>query len=78
MFKVSRVIVIAMCVSLAVITQSWVDDRAAYTNESSKRVVVEIDYGGLRPSKTVEVLQAKDKTILEPNILLSQPMNFNP
>lgn len=41
------------------------DNQILHLNGGSKNVIVEIDYGGLRPSRTVEVPWVKDRTALE-------------
>ncbi|UCB57241.1 MAG: DUF4430 domain-containing protein [Candidatus Omnitrophota bacterium] len=50
------IIAVALCLSSIV---AWAD------NENSKGIIVEIDYGRLRPSRTIEAPLAKDRTILE-------------
>jgi hypothetical protein len=44
---------------------AWAENQGASVNEGSKKVVVEIDYDSVRPSRTVEVSFIKGKTVLE-------------
>jgi hypothetical protein len=40
-------------------------ENQSYVNESAKKIVVEIDYGGVQPLRTAEVPSMKGKTVLE-------------
>lgn len=66
MGRIARLIaVVVLCISSAAILESWADSQSSYANDDSKNIVVEIDYGNIRPSRTVEVPWVKDRTILE-------------
>ena len=53
--------VVALCISSMTILESWADNRIS----AGKKIVVEIDYGDIRPSRTVEVPWVEDRTVLE-------------
>ena len=49
----------------AVVLEAQTVDQRSYDNENYKKIVFEIDYGSIRPYKTVEVPLVKGKTVLE-------------
>ena len=55
--RLTTVVVAAMCILSVVISASYAI--------SKDNIVVEIDYGGVRPSRTVEVPRVQDRTALE-------------
>ena len=55
--RLTTVVVAAMCILSVVISASYAI--------SKYNIVVEIDYGGVRPSRTVEVPRVQDRTALE-------------
>lgn len=66
MSRIDRLIVaVILCVSSMTIVESWADREVSHVNDDSKNIVVEIDYGGVRPSRTVEVSWLKGRTVLE-------------
>lgn len=67
MGKIFRISSVAILCILSVITlESWAKDQiSSVVNEGSKKIVVEIDYGDVRPSRTVEVHWVKNRTVLE-------------
>lgn len=66
MGKIFKIIAVVVLCILSVITlESWAKDQISSVNEDSKRIVVEIDYGNVRPSRTVEVHWVKNRTVLE-------------
>ncbi len=66
MGRVARLIVaVILCISSMTILESWADNQISHVNNGSKNIVVEIDYGGVRPSRTVEVPWVKGRTVLE-------------
>ncbi len=62
---VRLIVVVALCISAMTILESWADDQTSYVDENSKSIIVEINYGDLRPSRTVEAPWIKDRTVLE-------------
>ena len=66
MSRIARVIaVVALCILSVTTVKSWADNQASFVDENKKSVAVEINYGDLRPSRTVEVPRAEGKTVLE-------------
>ena len=62
MDRIIRIIAVAvLCISSVIMLESWADNQVL----DSKKIVVEIDYGDVRSSRTIEALRAKDRTILE-------------
>lgn len=54
-----------LCVSSVNTLESWADNQNLYVNDDSKNIVVDIDYGNVRPSRTAEVPWVKNRTALE-------------
>lgn len=52
---------VILCVALVGTLELWADDQT----QDSKNIVVEIDYGVVRPSRTVKVPCVQGKTALE-------------
>ncbi|MFA4888163.1 MAG: DUF4430 domain-containing protein [Candidatus Omnitrophota bacterium] len=66
MEKIIRIIAVAVfCIFSAVTLEARAEKQGSYVNENNKKIVMEIDYGGTQPSRTVEVSLAKGKTVLE-------------
>lgn len=66
MGKIFRIIAVAVVCILSVRTlASWAKDQIPSLSEDGKKIVMEIDYGNVRPSRTVEVLGVKNRTVLE-------------
>jgi hypothetical protein len=66
MKTIVRIIAVAVFYLLSVgILSSWAENQGLSGNENNKKIVVEIDYGGIQPSRTVEVSSTKGKTALE-------------
>ena len=66
MGKIIRIIAVAVfCISSAVTLEALAEKQGLYVNENNKKIVVEIDYGNLRPPRTAEVSSVKGKTVLE-------------
>jgi hypothetical protein len=66
MKTIIRIIAVAVFYLLSVgILSSWAENQGLSGNENNKKIVVEIDYGGIQPSRTVEVSSTKGKTALE-------------
>ncbi|MCK4859670.1 MAG: DUF4430 domain-containing protein [Candidatus Omnitrophica bacterium] len=59
------IIAVVLCILPVTTLESWADDQVPYVNDDSKNIVVEIDYGDVRPSRTVEVSLVRDRTVLE-------------
>lgn len=58
---VKIIAVVALFISSLAISGSWADNRPS----GSKKIVVEIDYGDLRPSRTAEAPWIEGRTVLE-------------
>lgn len=66
MGRITRFFVaVILCVSSMTILESYAGNQTSYVNEENKKIIMEIDYGGYRPSRTVEIPWAKDRTVLE-------------
>lgn len=66
MGRIARFIaVVILCISSVTILELCAENEIPYVNDDSKNIVVEIDYGNVRPSRTVEVPWVKDRTVLE-------------
>ena len=66
MGKLIRVLLVAvLCFASVVPLQSWAETQTSAVESLSKNIVVEIDYGDVKPSRTVEVSRDKDRTVLE-------------
>ena len=64
MKTIIRIIAVAVFV-LAFAFEMRAGDHGSYVNEGDKKVVMEIDYGNIRPSRIMEVASVKGKTVLE-------------
>jgi len=53
------------CILLAGVYEARADEQSAYTHESNKKIVVEIDYGTMRQTRIAEVPSGQGKTALE-------------
>ena len=62
---VRLVAVVVLCISSAAILESLAENQISYVNDDSKNIVVEIDYGDVHPSRTVEIPWVKDRTVIE-------------
>jgi len=62
---VKLIVVVVLCIASITALESRADNQTSHMNDDSKSIVVEIDYGDLRPSRTVEASWVKDRTILE-------------
>lgn len=62
---VSIIAVVIFCISSAVALEARDENQGVYINENNKKIIVEIDYGNIRPSRTAEVPSVKGKTVLE-------------
>ena len=62
---VKFVAVAIFCFFSAAVLKSFAANQALSVNEERKNIIVEIDYGDVRPSRTAEVLWLKNKTALE-------------
>lgn len=66
MSRIDRLIVsVILCISSAAALVSWADEQSLCVGAASKNIVVEIDYGEVRPFRTVEVPRIKSRTALE-------------
>jgi hypothetical protein len=66
MSRIARLIaLVILCISSAVALVSWADEQSSCVGAASKNIVVEIDYGEVRPFRTVEVPRIKGRTALE-------------
>jgi hypothetical protein len=63
--RIGIVAAVVFCILLAIAFATQAENRKASVNESVGKVTLEIDYGSVRPSRTVEVPQVKGKTALE-------------
>lgn len=63
--RIEIVAAVVFCILLAIAFATQAENRKASVNESVGKVTLEIDYGSVRPSRTVEVPQVKGKTALE-------------
>lgn len=66
MNRITRLIaVIVLCFSAVAVLKSWAGSQGQCVNDGKRNISVEINYGGMRPSRTVEARWAKDRTVLE-------------
>ncbi len=66
MSRIAKLVaVVVSCISSVTILESYADNQASYVNDDTKSIIVEIDYGNIRPSRIVEALWIKGKTALE-------------
>ncbi len=66
MGKMARVAaLVVLCILSAVISGLWAGDKSSRVSVVNKNIVIEIDYGNVRPPRTIEVPWAKDVTALE-------------
>lgn len=66
MGKYFRIIAAAgVCILSTITLESWAKDQTPSLNENGKKIVMEIDYGNILSSRTVEVPWVKNKTVLE-------------
>lgn len=66
MVKIVRIIAVAaFCILSSVAVAAQAGDQSAYVNEGTKKIVVEIDYGNVRPSRIVEIPSVQGKTALQ-------------
>lgn len=66
MGRIGRFIVaVVLCFSSATILESWAANQISHVNNENKKIIVEIDYGDIRPTRTVEVPRIKGRTALE-------------
>ncbi len=66
MGKITRfVAVIFLCILSVITLKSQAEEQASSLNLKNKNIMVEINYGNVRPSRTVEVPQAEGRTALE-------------
>lgn len=57
-------LIVVLCVLSFVFFKSFANNQTASTNQEMNNIVVEIDYGELRPSRTVETSNLKGSTAL--------------
>lgn len=66
MWRIAKFIaVVVLCVASVSTLKSWAKEQASRVDEDSKSIVVEIDYGDVRSSRTVEVPRVEGRTVLE-------------
>jgi hypothetical protein len=66
MWKIIRIVTAAVfCFFSVIVLEAQEENQDSYVNGNNKKIVVEIDYGNIRPNRTVEVPLVKGKTILE-------------
>lgn len=63
MVKIAKFIAVFILCIFSVIALA--NEQPSNTNATGKNITVEIDYGNIRPSRTVIVPRTKDRTILE-------------
>jgi len=62
MRRIAKIAAVAvLCMSSVITLESWADNRIS----DSKKIVVGIDYGDVRPARTIETTWEKDRTALE-------------
>ena len=59
------VAVVILCISSVAIFESYADNQTSCIDDNRKNIVVEIDYGDIRPSRVVEAPGVKGRTALE-------------
>ena len=62
---VKLIVVAALCILPVTTLELWADNQTSHVNDDSKNIVVEINYGDVRLSRTVEVSWVKGKSVLE-------------
>ncbi|MEK7308710.1 MAG: DUF4430 domain-containing protein [Nitrospirota bacterium] len=62
--KVGIIALVVFCI-ISVATLSLRAENQSSGSENAKKIVLEIDYGGIQPSRIVEVPLVKGKTVLE-------------
>lgn len=65
MKRIVTIIGVILCVFLAVILEPRAESQSSGVNESNRKIVVEIDYGNVQPSRMVEIPLTTGKTVLE-------------
>ncbi len=66
MGRIGRFIAVAVfCISLVVTLEARAEKQGILVNENNKKIVVEFDYGNVRPFRIAEVSSVKGKTVLE-------------
>lgn len=63
--KAGIIAAVVFCVFSAVTFTARAENQGLSVNDGSKKIVVEIDYGGIQPLRTVEVPLVRGKTVLE-------------
>jgi len=66
MRRIVRIIAtVIFCVSSAVVLEARSEDRGVDIDEKNNKIVIEIEYGNIQPSRITEVSSVKGKTVLE-------------
>ncbi|KFZ44369.1 hypothetical protein DS62_11710 [Smithella sp. SC_K08D17] len=63
--KVRIIAAVIFCILSVVAFLAQAENQRASVNEGGKKIIVEIDYGNNRPSRTVEIPLVKGKTFLD-------------
>lgn len=63
--KAGIIALVVFCIFSAVTFAAHAGNQDLSVKEGEEKVVIEIDYGGIRPSRTIEIPAAEGKTVLE-------------
>lgn len=62
MARITRIIaMVILCITSVITLESWANNQTL----DSEKIIVEIDYGSIRLSRTAEAIWVKDMTVLE-------------
>lgn len=62
---VKLAVLVMLCILSVIVVKSFAIDQILSANEANRNVIVEIDYGNIRPPRTVEASFIKNRTVLE-------------